>query len=158
MDSEQPNQPPEQEITEEELRALYEEQMRSVRVVDLLVQTLVSLLNVAGYRAGVGGPPEAKDLGELGEAIDGARAILPLVEGALGPDAAQLRQALSQLQMIYAQEVGAGGGAAPDAAGTPAGTSYGTAQPQPPAEPGAQQSPDEPGPAESSGRLWVPGR
>ena len=67
-------------------------------------------------------------------AVDGARALLPLVEGQLGPDAAQLRDALSQLQMAYVQLGGkAGGGAAPPpaaravAAGGPGGGPAGRA-------------------------------
>jgi hypothetical protein len=82
------------------------------------------------------------------------RALLPLVEPTLGPDTRQIRDALSRLQMEYARLAGAGGEPAAE-------------PPTPPAEPGAkpEEGPDEagdesprPGPAESSGRLWVPGR
>jgi hypothetical protein len=77
-------------------------------------------------------------------AVDAARALMPLLEPVHGEHLAPVREALSRLQMAYAQQ--ASGGAPPAAGATP------------PA--GAEQAPDEegPGPAQSSGRLWVPGQ
>jgi hypothetical protein len=77
------------------------------------------------------------------------RALLPQVEPVLGPDARQIRDAVSRLQMEYARLAGTGAPAA-----------EGAEQPGEPAPEGAQQpaNPDDPGPAQSSGRLWVPGR
>ncbi len=86
---------------------------------------------------GLAGTPEEKDLAELHQAIEAVRALLPLVEEALGPDAKQLRDVLAPLQMAYAQ---LSPGAAPAEGGE-----------EPPAAEG-------PGPAQSSGRLWVPGQ
>ena len=43
-----PNQP-----SEEELRAAYEAELKKIRVEDVLVQTLVSLINLGGRRAGL---------------------------------------------------------------------------------------------------------
>ena len=82
------------------------------------------------------------------------RALLPQVEPVLGPDARQIRDAISRLQMEYARLAGAGG------AGEGPAAPEGAEQPAEPAPPGAQQppNPDDPGPAQSSGRLWVPGR
>jgi len=143
---EQPNQPADQP-TEEEIRA-YEEQLKRIRVEDVVIQTVVSLLNLGGRKAGlgVGGPDseDEKDLDQTRQAVEAVRALLPLVEGVLGPDAKQIRDVLSQLQMAYAREAGpsaAEAGAAPE---TPNET------PQNPS--------DGPGPAQSSGRLWVPGQ
>ena len=68
-----------------------------------------------------------------------SRALLPQVEPVLGPDAGRIRDALSQLQMAYAQA----------AQGGPEGG-------QPPAE--EPKKPEGPGPAQSSGKLWVPGQ
>jgi hypothetical protein len=144
MTEEQQRQP-----TEEELRAAYEEQLKRIRVDDVLVQTVLSLINLGSLRAGlVPGSESEADPGELRQAIEAVRALLPLVEPTLGPDASQIRDAVSRLQMEYARLAGAG------AAETP---------PQEPAAPkGEEQQPREkpegPGPAESSGRLWVPGR
>jgi hypothetical protein len=141
-------QQPPREPTEEELRAAYEEQLKQIRVEDVLVQTVLSLINLGSLRAGlVPGNETEADPVQLRQAIEGVRALLPLVEPALGPDARQIREAVSRLQMEYARL--AGGGAA-EAGGEPS---------QPPAE-GEQPppGPEGPGPAQSSGRLWVPGR
>ena len=95
--------------TEEELRAAYESELKRIRVEDVLLQTLVSLLNLGGRRAGLApGTEDERDLGQVRLAIEGARALLPLVEGTVGEDAATLRDARSQLQMAYAQLAGGG--------------------------------------------------
>lgn len=125
------------DLSEEELRAAYEEQLKQVRVEDVLIQTVVSLLNLGGRKSGLApGTEDEKDPEQLRQAIDGVRAVLPLVESALGPDAKQLRDVLSQLQMTYAQQ--APPGSAP-AAGEP-------------------DKPADTGPAQPSGRIWVPGQ
>jgi len=91
--------------TEEELRAAYEAELKRLRVEDVIVQTLVSLINLAGRKAGLApGSEDERDLEQVRQAVDAARALLPLVEPALGPDARQLRDALSQLQLVYARE------------------------------------------------------
>lgn len=144
-------QQPPREPTEEELRAAYEQQLKQIRVDDVLVQTVLSLINLGSLRAGVvpGNESEA-DPEQLRQAIDGARALLPLIEPALGPDARQIRDALSRLQMEYARLAGSGEAAeAGDGPTAPAGE--GEQQPPP-------SQPEGPGPAQSTGRLWVPGR
>jgi hypothetical protein len=93
----------EQEPNEEELRAALEEQMRHIRVEDVLIQTLVTLINLGARRLGLAGPPEEageKDPEQARLAIDGARALAELVpqEGLQ-----QVRDALAQLQMAYVQ-------------------------------------------------------
>jgi hypothetical protein len=140
------------EPTEDELRAAYEQQLKQIRVEDVLVQTVLSLINLGSLRAGlVPGNESEADPQQLGQAIDAVRALLPQVETVLGPDARQIRDAISRLQMEYAGLAGAG-----DAAAAPEGDEK-AAEPEPQ---GAQQppNPDDPGPAQSSGRLWVPGR
>src|SRR5689334_9727377 len=132
---------PPDDISEEELRAAYEEQLKRVRVQDVLIQSVVSLLNLGGRKAGLAGGEDEKDLEQLHQAIEGVRVLLPLIEDALGPDAKQLRDVLAQLQMVYAREAGG-------AAETP-GTEEAS---------GAPEDPQGPGPAQSSGRLWVPGQ
>jgi hypothetical protein len=129
-------------LSQEELRAAYEAELARIRVEDVLVQTVVSLLNLGARKAGLTGADEAPDVDQLGQAIEATRALLPLVESTLGPEAAQVREALSQLQLAYARS-GAAAGAAPsddEAGGAPAAT------------------PGKAGPAQSSGRLWVPGQ
>jgi hypothetical protein len=135
--SDQPRQP-----TDEELAAAYEAQLKQIRVEDVLIQTLVSLLNLGGRKTGLSpGTEEERDPEQVRQAIEGVRALLPLVEPLLGEDAGQIREALSQLQLAYARITG-GEPSAP--AGEPTG--------------GEQPKADEPGPAQSSGKLWVPGQ
>lgn len=136
-----PGGPADREPTEEEIRAALEEEMRRVTVDQVLLQTVVSLINLAGRRLGLApGSEGEKDLGQVRTAIDAVRALVPLLEQKVGSeDASSIRNALSQLQMAYAQEAGA-----------PA---------QAPAAPGAEpKTPEGDGPPKSSGRLWVPGQ
>ncbi|MDP8943412.1 MAG: hypothetical protein M3N16_04750, partial [Actinomycetota bacterium] len=82
MTQEEPRQQPPREPTEAELAAAFEEQLRQVRVQDVLVQTVVTLVNLAGRRLGLGAPPDAageKDLEQARLAIEGTRALLPLL-------------------------------------------------------------------------------
>jgi hypothetical protein len=158
-------------LSEDELREAYAAELRRISSADLILQTTASLINVGAYRLGLTGGEEAdRDLEQVRDAIDGVRGLLPILERRA--DAQQLRplrDALSQLQMAYARELqpqdaaagagaGGGGGAKPEP--EPAGSESGGATPaQEPA--GSPQGPGEahqPGPAESSGRLWVPGR
>jgi hypothetical protein len=147
------------QLSEEQLRAL-EAEMEKVTVDDVLLQTIVTLINLGARksglaRAGAGGdqieaPPP--DLEQLRQAIEGARALLPLVEQRHADKLGPVRDSLSQLQMVYAQKK-AGAGAE---------------QPQQPEQPPPGQEPQpesraggpdpEAGPAQKSGRLWVPGQ
>jgi len=145
--------------TEEELRAAYEAELKRLRVEDVIVQTLVSLINLGGRKAGLApGSEDERDLEQVRQAVDAARALLPLVEPALGPDARQLRDALSQLQLVYAREAGGPPAAQAGGPGGPAGPGG------PPPPPGQAPPPprpagrEGPGSAQRSGRLWIPGQ
>jgi hypothetical protein len=134
------------EFSEEELRQL-EAEMERITVDDVLIQTTVTLLNLAARKAGLGAPPgegPAADWEQVRQAIEGARVLLPLLESRHAEQLGPVRDTLSRLQIVYAQQAGAGAGAG--AAPEPPGA----AKPEPPAEGG--------GPAQSSGRLWVPGQ
>ena len=145
--TDQPQQP---QMSEEEMRAAYEqqleEQLRSLRVEDVVVQTIVTLVNLGGRRAGLApGTEDERDPQQLRLAIEGARALLGLIESDLGPDGAAIRDALSQLQLAYAQL----SGGAPEGGGDggPGGT------------PGGGQTPPQgPGSGQPASRLWVPGQ
>ena len=120
---------------------MYEQELKRVRVEDVLVQTIVSLINLGGRKAGVApGTEDERDLEQVHKAIEAVKALLPQVEDLLGPDLPQIREAVSQLQMAYAQQAGGGQAEAPEPAAE---------------EP---QKPEGPGPAQSSGKLWVPGQ
>jgi hypothetical protein len=143
QDPQMPVGPDGKPMTEEQLAAAYEEQIKQLRVEDVLLQTVVSLLNLGGRKAGLApGTEDERDLNQLALTIEGVRRLLPLVEDALGPDAAQLKEAVSQLQMAYVQL----GGQAPAGAQNAAGAA---------SQPGTPESPVTP---PGGGRLWVPGQ
>jgi hypothetical protein len=149
--SQPPNQP---ELTEEQLRQI-EAEMERITVDDVLLQTLVTLLNLAARKAGLASPPgegPPPDLEQMRQAIDGARAILPLVEQRHAEQLGPVRDTLSQLQMAYSQLRGQGGGEPPSEGGEGGDEGGGGEPPQDP------DKPEGPGPAQSSGRLWVPGQ
>jgi hypothetical protein len=117
-----------QEPTEEELR----EALKQMKVEDFILQSAVTLVNIAGGKLTAEG--DAKDLeqGRLG--IEAARALLPLCpQEQLGP----VKDAVSQLQMIYVRETG-GAGDAP-----------------PPPEPQQPEQPEQPE-QEQPSRIWTP--
>jgi hypothetical protein len=139
------------EPSEEELRAAFEEQLRKISATDVIVQTAVSLINIAGRRLGTApGSEDERDLAQVRDAIDGVRGLLPVLErGEMAQTLGPLRDAVSALQVEYAKLVAtaAAGGSPPAQGGSEADGDGGE---QPPAG-------GTPGPAQSSGRLWVPG-
>jgi len=143
-----------EEPTEEELRAAMEEQLRRVRVQDVLLQTVATLVNVAGRRLGL--DPESgadeRDLEQARLAIEGTRALLPLLSG---EEAAAVRQALSQLQVAFAREAREGAGAAPEAPGA-AEAPPGPAPPDDAPQPPGPKPADEAERAQARSRIWTP--
>jgi len=128
------------EPTEEELRAAMEEQLKDLRVEDVLLQTTVTLVNLAARRLGLAAGPEERDIGQARLAIEGARGLLPLMPV---EQSDQIREAMSQLQMAYAREAAAGGDpAAPPVRGGPGAAAPGAGQPGA-APPGAPPSASE---------------
>lgn len=135
----------EQGPTEEQIRA-FEEQLKHIRVEDVIVQTLVTLVNLGARRLGLTGEEGARDLDQAQLAIEGARSLMPLVPGdELGP----IRDALSQLQVAFARE----------AQGTPEPPE---GAPEPSADaPAPQQQPSEPPPDDAErekarSKIWTP--
>ncbi len=135
-------EPPGQQPSEEEMRAALEEQMRQIRVEDVILQTIATLINLAGRRLGLAGDPEEKDFAQAKLAIDGARALAPMCP----PEQdAPVKEALSQLQMAYVQET-QGTDAAASAGPAPAGE-----------EPAPQPSPEDDERAKARSKIWTPG-
>jgi len=91
------------EPSEAELRAAWEEQLRALTPADVIVQTAVSLISLAGRRLGIErGTEGERDLRQVRDAIDGARALLPVLErGEAAATLAPLREAISALQIEY---------------------------------------------------------
>jgi hypothetical protein len=174
--------------SEEELRAAYEAELSRITSADMMLQAAVSLLNIGGRRLGLiaerpgGGPagegegaeaaPGAgageRDLDQVRDAIDGVKALVGILERSMPQELGPLRDALSRLQMAYAREVRTAAGA-DQGRGTEGPAGEPGARPQGPPDGAAERSdeqssqtgeqgPGAPGPAESSGRLWVPGR
>jgi hypothetical protein len=160
--------------SEEELRAAYEAEIKKIRIEQILLEQVVSLVNLGMRRTGLTpGTEDERDIDQVRMAIEAVRALLPLIEQSAPGQAGQIRDALSQLQMAFVRLGGAAGGpqqpapGAPDPGGAgpegpagPAGPGAGAApQPAGPGQPGAEEpKPGDGGPAQRSGRLWVPGQ
>jgi hypothetical protein len=163
--------------TEEELRAAYEAEIKKIRVEQVVLEQIVTLVNLGMRRTGMApGTEDERDLAQVRLAIDAVRAQLPLLEQTGAPQVGQIRDAVSQLQLAYVRiggQPGAGeeeGGRAgtPPESGQPAPGDPGGAsgpgdappagQPQPgQPQPGSSEE-GQPGPAQRSGRLWIPGQ
>ena len=75
-----------------------EELLKQIKVDDVLLQTVVTLVNLAGRRLTV---EDEKDPQQAKKAIDAVRTLLPLCpQEDIGP----IKDALSQLQMVYVKE------------------------------------------------------
>jgi hypothetical protein len=138
MSEEEPRQPGggQEAPSEEELRRRLDEEVRKLRVQDVLLQSVVSLINLTSRRIA---KEDERDLEQARIGIDAVRSLVELLE----PEpASQVRNALAELQMRYAKEAGegAGGPAEAGAAEEPA-----AGQPE---GPGAERKPP-PG-------LWTP--
>lgn len=135
--------PDEQPLSAEQEQMLrqMEEEMRQIRVQDLLAQSAASILNLAYRRLA---KEDERDLAQARAGIDAVRGFADQLE----PDAQrEIKAALSQIQMVYAEQAGGSG----------AGES------QPPGSGGAAGPQGGPGEGEAGGvhkpppGLWVPG-
>ena len=145
--SEQEDRPP----TEEELRAAYEAEIKKIRVDQVLLEHVVTLVNLGMRRTGLAaGTEDERDLEQVRWAIDAIRIQLPLLERMAGDKVGPIRDALSQLQLAFVKV-----GGAPPAPGSEAGPE--SEGPPPPEQPRSAK-PGQPGPAQRSGKLWVPGQ
>jgi hypothetical protein len=145
--------------SEEELRAAYEAELKQIRVEQILLEQVVTLINLGMRRTGLQpGTEDERDPAQVRIAIEAVRALMPLVEDAAGPQAGAIQEALSQMQLAY---VRLGGGTTSEQAGGPApGNDPAGSDPAgpPPPPPGPAADPGAPGPAQRSGRLWTPGQ
>jgi hypothetical protein len=195
-----PQAPP----SEAELRAAYEAEIKKIRIEQVLLENVVTLINIGMRRTGLApGTEDERDPGQVRLAIEAIRAELPLLEQITPQQVGPIRDALSQLQLAFVQIGGAGagtpagapggpggggpggpggggpagpsggpggpgGGPGGPGGGAPGGPGGGPGGPGGPApssrdapESGGPQptpKPGEPGPAQRSGRLWIPGQ
>ena len=127
-----------QQPTEEEMRERIEEQIRKVRVQDLLLESIVSVLNLAARRIA---KDDERDLEQARVGIEAVRAVVDLLD----PEPAkQVRTALSEVQMLYAKYAGEG---EPSAGEGDAGAGSPEPRPESPPSGGTQRDPS---------RLWTP--
>jgi hypothetical protein len=145
-----------QQPSEDELRAAYEAEIKQIRIEQIVLENIVTLVNMGMRKTGlIPGTEDERDPDQVVVAIEGVRSQMPLVEVIAPEQAGQIKDALSQLQMAFVQ---IGGGPMPEpstASPSPVGPIPQSAPPSPGPEP---IRPGEPGPAQRSGKLWVPGQ
>ncbi len=131
----------------------------------MIAQAVVSLLNIGAPPAGAAvrreralGQAPARDLEQVRDAIDAVRALLEILERRIPQELGPLRDALSRLQMAYAREAGRGARRGRGGRRGPPARRVAPRRRAGRRAAGAGERPQGPGPAESSGRLWVPGR
>lgn len=137
--------------SQEELRERIEEQLRRLRVQDVLLESAVSVLNLAARRIV---KPDERDLEQARVGIEAVRALVALLD----PEPAkQVRNALSEIQVLFARGSGEADGDAEAEAGARAAGETGAegaegaeSPPPPPREP-APEPPRRPPPG-----LWTP--
>ena len=122
--------------SEEELRAQLEEEIKKVRVEDVVLQSVVSILNLSARRIA---KDDERDLDQAKVGIDAARALVDLVKPEAQP---QLRQAVSELQLLYSKHAGEG-----DA---------GAGEPEP-GDAKAEEGERKPPEGQGESKLWTPG-
>ena len=85
--------------TDEELVQQLEEELKKLKVADLLVQTLYTVSSL-GYRKL---SEEDRDLEQAQLAIEALRALLPVLEGSVADELVRdFKQVTSNLQLAYA--------------------------------------------------------
>jgi len=150
------------QLSEEQLRAAYEQEIKRVRVEHVLLENVVTMVNLGMRRTGLmQGTEDERDLAQVQLAIESVRALMPQIEQIAPQQVQPIRDALSQLQVAFVQARGGQADGPPQSAGedttAPAGAgeqpSSGPQEPQ-----GDAPQTGEPGPAQRSGRLWVPGQ
>jgi hypothetical protein len=93
---------PEPEASDEELLRQLEEDLRKLKVSDLLVQTLYTVSSLGYRRLG----ESDRDLEQARLAIETLKALLPVLEGVVPAEVSRdFGQVLANLQLAYAGAV-----------------------------------------------------
>jgi hypothetical protein len=135
VNDEEQQEQEEQQPSEEELRERIDEQLRKVRVQDVLLESVVSLINLTARRIA---KDDERDLEQARVGIEAVRAVVDLLDD---EPAKQVRSALSEIQMLYAKH----------AEGSPVDPESGAEGP-----PGAEAPPPSRGAPGGPSRLWTP--
>ncbi len=144
------------EPSEEELRAAYEAQVKQIRVDQIVLENVVTVLNLGMRKTGMApGTEDERDPEQVRIAIESVRLQLPLIERALPIRSARSATRCLSSRWPLSRSGGPGAaapsGARPNRSGQPRGSSPSRWSPAP-------GKPGEAGPAQRSGRLWVPGQ
>jgi hypothetical protein len=93
--------------SDEELLQKLEDELKKLKVSDLLVQTLYTVSSL-GYRKL---SEEDRDLAQVQLSIEALRALLPVLEGSVGEDVVRdFKQVTANLQLAYADAAKEDGG------------------------------------------------
>jgi predicted nucleic acid-binding protein len=93
------SEPTSQQPPDDELVKQLEEQLKKLKVSDLIVQTLYTVSSL-GYQKLAG---EERDLAQARLAIETLRALVPVLESELGEEAVRdFKQVTANLQLAYA--------------------------------------------------------
>jgi hypothetical protein len=85
---------------DEQLLQQLEEELKKLKVADLLVQTLYTVSSLAYRKLS----EDDRDLDQARLAIEALRALLPVLEGAVGDEVLRdFKQVTSNLQLAYAE-------------------------------------------------------
>ena len=98
--------PPEEEeeapASEAEFAARLEEELKRVKISDVLVQTLYTLSSLGYHKLG----PEHRDLPQARLAIESLRALLPVLKGEAPAEVVRdFEQVVANMQLAYASAV-----------------------------------------------------
>ena len=97
----------ETERRDEELIRQLEEELKRVKVSDLLVQTLYTVSSLGYSRLGA----ENRDLEQARLAIEAMRALVPVLEGSVPEEVvSDFNQVTANMQLAYAKAVSDSGG------------------------------------------------
>jgi hypothetical protein len=138
-----------QEPSEEELRQRVEEQLRRVRVQDLLLESVAGIVNLTARRIA---KEDERDLEQARIGIEAVRAVVGLLEPEPGK---AVREALAELQVLYARE--AQGGVQESAGSDPGPVQTPEPSGDSGSEPTGQRPPETPDRrTDPPPRLWTP--
>jgi hypothetical protein len=89
-------------LSDEELRERVEEELRLIKVSDVLLQSCYTISSL-GYGK-MAAPPADRDLEQARLAIDALRALTPILEGAVPAEVSRdLGQVTANMQLAYAK-------------------------------------------------------
>jgi len=102
---------PERQPSDQELAEQFREELKRIKVVDLLVQTLYTVSSLGYHKLGA----DTRDLPQARLAIEALRAILPVVRDEAPAEVVRdFEQVVSNMQLAYADAVKAEQPAGPE--------------------------------------------